>query len=579
MHLEVWAPRAGRVELILAGGERLEMSPADGGRHTIDSPRLVAGVPYGLSLDGGPVLPDPRSSFQPDGVEGLSQLVDDDFPWSDTGWSAPPLGESVLYELHVGTFTTRGTFDAAIARLDHLVELGVTAIEIMPVAEFPGRRGWGYDGVDLFAVRAGYGGPEGLRRLVDACHRRGLAVVLDVVYNHLGPSGAHLDEFGPYFTDAYRTPWGAAVNFDGPGSDAVRDLVIGNVTRWLRDFHLDGLRLDAIHALHDETAKHVVEELAEAVASLGEQLGRRLWLIAETDRNDPRTVRARETGGWGVDAQWSDDFHHALHTTLTGESHGYYTDFHGLGDLATALRSPFVYGGRYSAFLQRRRGRDPSGLTGEHFVVCLQNHDQVGNGARGERMSQLVSPQRLRVAVLLLLTSPYVPLLFAGEEWGASTPFLYFTDHAPELGRLVTEGRRRELAGIGWAQGDVPDPQAESTFLASQLIWEERQQGDHAATLEWYRQLIKLRRATPELGCGDPAASRVRVDTDAGWLLVERGGHLVAANLGSNAAEIPYDSAAELTPCLCCGVTAVAGSALRLDPDSGGIWRREDGAL
>ena len=347
MRRTVWAPRAGRAELVLEDGERLAMERGEDGCFRLESPRLVPGLRYRVSLDGGPGLPDPRSPHQPDGVEGASELIDEEFAWTDAGWSAPPLREAIVYELHVGTFSPEGTFDGVVRRLDHLTDLGVNAVELMPVAEFPGRWGWGYDGVNLYAVRAAYGGPEGLRRLVDACHRRGLAVILDTVYNHLGPAGNHLGEFGPYFTDAYRTPWGSAVNFDGPGSDGVRDFVTGNARRWLRDFHLDGLRLDAVHAIHDETARHIVEELAATVDALEAELGRRLWLILESDRNDPRGVWPRNRGGWGATAQWADDFHHALHVALTGERSGYYADFRGWPDVVRALGSPHLYSGQH----------------------------------------------------------------------------------------------------------------------------------------------------------------------------------------------------------------------------------------
>jgi maltooligosyltrehalose trehalohydrolase len=426
--------------------------------------------------------------------------------------------------------------------------------------------------VDLYAVRAAYGGPDGLRRFVDACHERQLAVILDVVYNHLGPSGNHLAKFGPYFTDAYRTPWGAAMNFDGKGSDGVRDFVIDSARRWLRDFHLDGLRLDAVHAIHDESARHIVEELAEMIGCLEVEVRRRLWLILETDRNDPRGVWPPTRGGWGATAHWTDDFHHALHVALTGERSGYYGDFQGWPDVVRALSSPYLYTGQHSTYRDRRHGREPAGTTGEHFVVCLQNHDQVGNRARGERLSQLTTPPRLRVAALLQLTSPYVPLLFAGEEWAASTPFLYFSGHEPGLGRRVTEGRRAEFAGFGWDPADVPDPQAEATFTASRLRWEERSDPPHAAMIDWYRALIRLRRDHPELGCGDFRDSRVLTEAGSGWLMVERGGHLIAANLGQQRAAIPAPDRATAQPLATTGEATLEGDTLLLGPDSAGVW-------
>lgn len=576
MRLEVWSPSARRVEVVMEDGERLALASEARGMHASDDPRLFPGLRYRISLDGGQPRPDPRSRLQPEGVHGASQLVDlDDYAWTDSGWSAPPLAESVLYEVHIGTFTTLGTFDAAIERLDHLLDLGVTALEVMPIAEFPGRRGWGYDGVDLFAAHHGYGGPDGFRRLVDACHRRGLAVVLDVVYNHLGPDGNYLGEFGPYFTDRYRTPWGEALNYDGAGSDGVRDFVVDNAVQWLRDYHVDGLRLDACHAIFDCGALPILEELAEQVEALEAGLGRRLWLIAETDRSDPRTVRPRDQGGWGIDAQWADDFHHALHVSLTGERSGYYEDYRGVDDLLTVLRSPYVYTGQYSAHRDRRHGRSPRGLGGEHFVVATQNHDQVGNRAQGERLSHLVSPAALRVAAALLLTSPYVPMLFAGEEWAASTPFQYFTEHNPELGRLVTEGRRREFASFGWPENEVPDPQAEATLAASRLRWDEVQAPGHRQLLDWYRRLIRLRRSEPDLGCGDPAQVRVSGDPVAGWLVVERGRHLITANLSEDPVLVPAPGVEVAAPRLSsCPGTRAQRDSVSLPGKAVAVWRR-----
>jgi len=574
MRRTVWAPRAERAELVLEDGERLAMEPAGDGCFQLESVRLVPGRRYRVSLDGGPPLPDPRSSFQPDGVEGTSELVDEEFAWTDAGWSAPPLRDAIVYELHVGTFSPEGTFEGVVRRLDHLTDLGVNAVELMPVAEFPGRWGWGYDGVNLYAVRAAYGGPDGLRRLVDACHRRGVAVILDAVYNHLGPAGNHLDQFGPYFSDRYRTPWGSAVNFDGPGSDGVRDFVAGNVRRWLRDFHLDGLRLDAVHAIHDESARHIVEQLAETVEALEAALGRRLWLILEMDRNDPRGVWPRARGGWGATAHWADDFHHALHAALTGERSGYYGDFHGWPDVVRVLSSPYLYTGQHSTSRDRRHGREPVGTSGERFVVCLQNHDQVGNRAHGERLSRLTTPPWLRVAALLLLTSPYVPLLFAGEEWAASTPFLYFSDHEPELGRKITEGRRAEFARFGWDPAEVPDPQAESTFTASRLRWEERADQPHAAMLDWYQALIRLRRDHPELGCGDFRQSRVMTEAGSQWVVVERGSHLIGANLSQEQAAIRAPGWETAQPLAMTGDATCGDGTLRLGPESAAVWHR-----
>ncbi|HET7488123.1 MAG TPA: malto-oligosyltrehalose trehalohydrolase [Acidimicrobiales bacterium] len=528
----VWAPRATVVELDLSG-RRVPMAAAGGGWHGADVD-AGPGTDYGFVLDGREVLPDPRSPWQPAGVDGRSRTVDHAaFPWSDAGWRGVHLPSAVLYELHVGTFTPEGTFDAAAARLDHLVDLGVDAVELMPVAEFPGRRGWGYDGVDLYAPHSAYGGPEGLKRLVDACHARGLGVVLDVVYNHLGPAGNHLARFGPYFTSRYATPWGEAVNLDGAGSDEVRAFFVDNAVMWLRDYHFDGLRLDAVHAILDTSAKHLLEELAERVEGLAAAAGRPLFLVAESDLNDPRVVRRREVGGYGIDAQWSDDFHHAVHALLTGEREGYYADFGSMAHLALALRRSFVYAGEHSPHRGRRHGRLDPTLSGHRFVVCTQNHDQVGNRARGERLAALVGPGRLQLAAALVLTSPFVPLLFQGEEWAATTPFPYFTDHAdPILGRAVREGRRAEFAAFGWDPEAVPDPQDPATFEQARLDWSEPGEKDHAAVLDWYRRLIALRRSVPALTDGRMDAVEVRFDEEAGWLVVTRGPVTVAGNIG-----------------------------------------------
>jgi maltooligosyltrehalose trehalohydrolase len=542
--ITVWAPRAKRVDLVIDSVRRVAMDGPDD-RGWFRAPTTV-GVDesYGFALDGGPVRPDPRSPSQPDGVDGLSRPVDHAaFAWTDTDWPGRRLdGTSVIYESHVGTFSPEGTFDGAIARLDHLVDLGVDMVELLPVAQFPGRWGWGYDGVDLFAPHAPYGGPDGLKRLVDAAHARGLAVVIDVVYNHLGPAGNYLRQFGPYFTDRYHTPWGEAVNFDGPGSDEVRAFVIDNALMWLRDYHADGLRLDAVHAILDTSATHVLEELAGRVAGLADDLGRPLFLVAESDLNDPRLVRPTAAGGYGLDAQWSDDFHHALHAVVTGERTGYYVDFGSLGQLAKALRQAYVHDGEYSPFRQRRHGRPPTGLPASKFLAYLQNHDQIGNRATGERTSMLVEPGLLQVAAALVLLGPSVPMLFQGEEWAASTPFLYFTDHEdPELGRLVSEGRRREFASFGWAPEDVPDPQSPKTLERSRLDWDEPAAADgvHRELLDWHRRLIALRRSEPALSSGTFDNLDVRFDEDARWLVVDRGPLTIACNFASEPRPIP----------------------------------------
>ena len=537
----VWAPAAERVELEVAGGRR-PMAPAAGqGWWQAELPAAGHDVDYAFRLDGGEPLPDPRSPRQPFGSQGVSRTYDHSaFRWTDRGWRGGPLHGSVIYELHIGTFTPEGTFDAAARRLDHLRDLGVDTVELMPVAAFPGSHGWGYDGINLWAVHEPYGGPDGLKRFVDACHARRLAVFLDVVYNHAGV-GNRLAAFGPYFTDAHVTPWGPAVNLDQPGSDEVRDFLIGNALMWLRDYHLDGLRLDAVHALEDRRALHFLEELAAEVQALAALLNRELVLIAESDANDPRLVTSREAGGYGLAAQWSDDFHHAVHAAVTGERQGYYGDFGSLAALAKTLTRVFFHDGVWSAFRGRTHGRqvDVFRVPAHRFLGYLQDHDQVGNRAAGGRISAAVPSDLVKVGAGLVLTAPYTPMLFMGEEWGASTPWQYFTDHTdPGLARAVTEGRRAEFADFGWG---AADPQDEATFLRSKLDWAELEQGCHAELLQWYRELIALRRARPELT--DPRLGRVHVDYDEAerWLVVRRGRLRVVANLGPRGQRVPLD--------------------------------------
>jgi maltooligosyltrehalose trehalohydrolase len=539
---EVWAPDAERVDVVV-GEQRRRMrrrsvvgggAEGGGGWWELDAPDLGPGTDYAFSLDGAPPVPDPRSRWQPDGVHGPSRVVDPSRPGDrGRGWRGFHLPSAVLYELHIGTFTQGGTFDSAVERLDHLVELGVTAVSLMPVNAFPGRHGWGYDGVSLYAVHEPYGGPEGLARFVHACHERGLGVILDVVYNHLGPDGNYLGEFGPYFTERYATPWGQAVNLDGAGSDEVRRFFIDNALMWLRDYEIDGLRLDAVHAIVDTSAVHLLEEMAVAVDTLSAQLGRPLWLIAESDLNDSRLLWGRDRGGYGLHAQWSDDFHHALHAALTGETDGYYADFGRIQDIATALRQAYVYAGRHSRHRGRRHGRPADGLEGHRFLGYIQNHDQVGNRARGERIAHLAGTELAKVAAALVLTSPFVPMLFQGEEWASSSPFRYFTDHDdPELGDAVREGRRSEFAAFGWDPGSIPDPQDPATFRRSKLRWEERSEAPHDGVEAWYRELIALRRSLPDLLDTDLAALDVEVDEAERILVLRRGRVIVGCNLG-----------------------------------------------
>ena len=534
------------------------------------------GVRYGFSIDGGPVRPDPRAPSLPDGVEGLSQVVDHSaFEWTDAPWRGLNLPGSVLYELHVGTFSPEGTFDGITGRLDHLRDLGIDAIELLPVASFAGDRGWGYDGVGLYAPHRAYGGPEGLKRLVDSCHRAGLGVILDVVYNHLGPSGNFLSEFGPYFSDAHRTNWGDGVNLDSAGSDEVRRFFIDNALMWLRDYHIDGLRLDAVHALADDSAIHFLEQLSAEVAALSAHVRRPLTLIAESDLNDPRFVRPAAAGGYGLDSAWADEWHHAWHAVFTGETNGYYQDFGSLEQLAKALRQAWVYDGIWSGHRRRTHGRPLGGLTGDRFVVCTQNHDQVGNRAAGDRSSALMSADRLRVSAGLLLTAPFVPMLFQGEEWGASTPWQYFTDFADaELGRAVTEGRRSEFSYFGWDPQDVPDPQDASTYERSKLDWAELDKEVHAGLLEWHRRLLDLRRRTPDLTDMDLQRTSVAVDETVQGLVVRRGAVLVVALIGPAPASVEVgegDLLAASAPAV-----ILDRGRLQMPPDSLAVVKLED---
>ncbi|AYN31265.1 alpha-amylase [Streptomyces albus] len=544
MQFEVWAPQAAEVTLHLSGAEHA-LGPAPGrpGWWAGQAPARD-GDRYGYALDGGPVLPDPRSRRQPDGPDGLSAVVDH----TRHTWTAHPPGRglpgAVLYELHVGTYTPEGTLDAAAGRLGHLARLGVTHVELMPLCPFPGRHGWGYDGVALWAVHEPYGGPEALKRFVDAAHAEGLGVVLDVVHNHLGPDGNHLPAFGPYFTGTHHTPWGAAVNLDAPGSDEVRDFLIGSALAWLRDYRLDGLRLDAVHALHDDRALPFLEALAEAVDALAAETGRPLFLIAESDLNDPRLIRGRGEGGTGLHAQWNDDFHHALHTALTGESQGYYADFAKapLAALTKCLTGGFFHDGTYSSFRGRRHGRplDRERVSAHRLLGYAQTHDQIGNRALGDRLAAGLSPGLLACAATLTLTAPFTPMLFMGEEWGAGTPWQYFTDHTdPELAEAVRRGRRREFTAHGWAEEEVPDPQDPATRARSCLDWSEPERRPHSRLLDWYRTLIALRHRYSDLTDPDLTALRPAFDEQARWLAFRRGDLRIAVNLGPEPAAIP----------------------------------------
>ncbi|MFE0526914.1 malto-oligosyltrehalose trehalohydrolase [Micromonospora parva] len=525
----VWAPDATRVRLRLAGDTDHEMRAADDGWWRVEVPD--AGLDYSFLLnDDETPLPDPRSPWQPAGVHGPSRRYDHSaFAWTDSSWTGRQLPGSILYELHIGTFTPDGTFDAAIDRLDHLVNLGVDLIELLPVNAFNGEHNWGYDGVCWYAPHEPYGGPDGLKRFVDAAHARGLGVILDVVYNHFGPSGAYAPQFGPYLAEQSNS-WGRSVNLDGPHSDEVRRYIIDSVLMWLRDYHVDGLRLDAVHALPDTRAVPLLEELAIEVEALSTHLGRPLSLIAESDLNDPRLITPREAGGFGLHAQWNDDAHHALHTLLTGERQGYYGDFGSLETLSDVLTGGFFHAGTWSSFRNRHHGRPlDSRVPGHRLVAYLQNHDQIGNRATGDRISASLSPALLRVGAVLLLTAPFTPMLFMGEEWAASTPWQFFTSHPePELASAVRTGRRREFASHGWPEGDVPDPQDPETFVRSRLDWAELDKPEHASMLSFYQRLIALRRSSPDLS--DPRMHEVSVQHGDQFLVMRRGDTLVVAN-------------------------------------------------
>ena len=515
------------------------MTRDDRGWWHAEVPGTGDGTDYAFLLDDDETpLPDPRSRWQPAGVHGPSRRYSHDaFGWTDGAWTGRQLAGSVIYELHVGTFTEQGTFNAALERLDHLVELGVDFVEVLPVNAFDGTAGWGYDGVAWGAVHEPYGGPDAFKRFVDACHARGLGVLLDVVYNHLGPSGAYLDRFGPYF--AGRTIWGPALNLDGPLSDEVRRYVLDNALSWLRDYHIDGLRLDAVHALVDKGATHLLEELASEVDALSAGLRRPLSLIAESDLNDAKLVTSRDAGGYGLAAQWCDDLHHALHVALTGETGGYYTDFGAPGALATTLRHAFFHAGTWSSFRQRTHGRpfDTRRTSGHRFLAYLQNHDQIGNRAQGDRLTATISPARQLCGAAIVLCSPYTPMLFMGEEWAASSPWQFFASFEdPELATAVREGRRKEFAEYGWGAAEVPDPMDVATVVRSTLPWAELADPAHRTVYDTYRELISLRRKHPELA--DPRLDRFRVDEGDGWLVLHRGTLRVMVNLGTTKAQI-----------------------------------------
>lgn len=547
MHrFEIWAPRAQHMSLFANDAALPMQGPDERGWWRVDAPEAGPGSDYGFLIDGDEhPYPDPRSQWQPNGVHGLSRVYDQNaFEWQDDGFKASPLASTIAYELHIGTFTAQGTLDSAIEKLDYLAELGITHVELMPVAAYAGNHGWGYDGVALYAVHQPYGGPDALKRFVNAAHRRGIAVLLDVVYNHFGPVGNYSGKYGPYIIDAHHTPWGGAVNLESEGAFEVRRFFCDNALMWLRDFHIDGLRLDAVTAFIDRSAIHFLEQLATEADTLEASVGRPLVLIAESDLNDPRLVTPREAGGLGMDAQWSDDFHHALFSALTGTRDGYYLDFGTLAQLAKSLERTYVYDGIYSSFRRRVHGRPANHLSQHRFFGYIQDHDQVGNRALGDRMSHIAGMGRTKIAAAIVLLSPFVPMLFQGEEWACSSPFQFFADHEPEMARLVSEGRKKEFATFGWNPDSIPDPEKRETFLRSKLNWDEASKPEHAEMLQWHRELIRLRRTTPALNNGEPGNTRVSFDEDEKWLRIERGPVVLCCNVGerTHAFPVPNDS-------------------------------------
>jgi maltooligosyltrehalose trehalohydrolase len=524
------------------------------------APGVGPGVDYFYVLPGVGPRPDPVSRFQPAGVHGPSRIVDPaSFRWTDGGWRGLPVEEVVAYELHVGTFSPEGTFDGVAARLPYLRDLGITAVELMPVAAFPGERNWGYDGAHLYAPQASYGGPDGLRRLVDACHAHGLALILDVVYNHLGPEGNYLGDYGPYFSRRYSTPWGEALNFDGPDSDEVRRYFVDNALYWLTEYHVDGLRLDAIQGIVDTSAQPILEEMAAAFHEQARRLGRRAFIVAESDLNDVRVIRPREAGGYGLDAQWSDDFHHALHAVVTGNRLGYFGDFGRVAHVAKAITAGFVYDGQRAPHRRRRHGSSSAEEPGYRLMTFIQNHDQVANGYQGRRFAAVAGAARQRLAATVLACAPSLPLLFAGEEYAEEAPFDYFTSHTdPELARAVREGRHREYLHLLEEGADLAvwaDPQDPETFQRCKLRWASIESAPHAEMLGFYRALLALRRRVPALRNGRKDLTRVTFDEEGRWLMVVRGD--------------PAGGAA-----LCCA--NVGGEEARVilpAPPSGGNWR------
>ncbi len=537
----VWAPNATRVGLQIAS-HILPMAPTDQGWWQVEVPQLSAGTQYGFWVDGKGPYPDPRAYSQPNGVHDLSEHYDHHhYQWQDEGWhNTVPLEQAILYEVHIGTFTPEGTFLAAINQLDYLVDLGITHIELLPVAAFDGQWGWGYDSVCLYAPHAPYGTPDDLKAFVCACHQKGLAVILDVVYNHLGPSGNYLWAFGPYFTSRYPTPWGDALNFDGEQSGAVRDFFIDNALTWLEHYHFDGLRLDAIHMIHDQSEPHFLQVLSNSVAKRGAQLGKQWFLIGEAITNDRDLVVPVVDGGRGLDTQWSDDFHHALHAYITGERAGYYVDFGKLEQMAKALTSGFVFQGEYNQYRNAHYGSNSAGLNASRFLAYSQTHDQVGNRAFGERLSHLVNERLQKLCAAMTLLSPFIPMLFQGEEWSASSPFLYFTNHPdPKLGRAIQRGRQREFKAFFNLDIKIPNPQSKATFKQSKLKWQELEQSHHHSMRQWYTQLIRLRKEHKDLRTASFSKLAVTFNEQEQWLKLTRGAVVAVFNFAKKPLSAP----------------------------------------
>ena len=550
-HFSVWAPRRKRVSVRIGDQDIPMQGPSARGFWKVDVPEAGHGTDYAFLLDNDPrPYPDPRSFWQPKDVHSFSRVLDHKrFDWTDTNFRAVPLPSGIVYELHIGTFTSGGTLDSAIERLDYLCDLGITHVELLPISSYEGTYSWGYDGVAPYAPDESIGGPDAVKRFVDACHAKGLAVILDVVYNHFGPAGNYTNEFGPYYTDKHKTPWGAAINLEEGGSDEVRRYFIENALMWLRDYHFDGLRLDATHEMIDRSAMHFLEQLAREVDDLSAANGRKLVLIAENDLNDPRVVTSLEANGYGMDAQWSDDFHHALFSLLANEQVGYFEDFGAIWQLAHTLKHVFLYDGRYSKYRKHDHGRPVKTLSYHKYLGFIQNHDQVGNRAKGERVQQIVGTAKARLAAGVVLTAPFVPMLFMGEEWAASTPWMFFADFEdPALREAVRRGRKSDFAHFGFGD-DVPDPDDPATFQASKLNWNELTAPEHAAMLDWYRKLIYLRRKSIALNRGDMSQMHVSFDEEGRWIRTDRSDMATLINFADATASFDMPLGANLLLC------------------------------